>query len=332
MPASFAFSPDDSFAGNCLTPVSGAKAFYSADSLQNGKPVPSLVGRVLGGGGRVINFSTEAGLVSLQSLDYKRLFVNAVEWAAAGITTSPGALAVRPGTLSFNYEAGGIAPAVQSISVSSTGAAVSFNPSVSTNSGTGWLSISQVAGVIPATLTVSVNPSGLAPGSYSGSVSISAAGIALRTVAVTLTIATGVKVYILSGGDPSADNAVSQAIQDRGHSPNLGIPVSSFDGSQVALTDFDVVVILDNTNVSNRMSAAGKSALRNYLLGGGRVVTTEWFLYNLDRDSILAPVLPAVGCGAGAPITSITDTQVEPTDPIIHSGMPASFTFSPDGN
>ncbi len=329
MPPSFTFSPDGSYAGTCMAAVSGAKAFYSADSFQNGKPVSSLVGRVLGGGGRIISFSTLAGLVSLQSPDYKRLFVNAIEWAAAGTPTSPGTLAARPGNLSFNYQAGGIAPAVQSISVSSAGAAVSFSASVST----GWLSISQATGVTPATLNVSVDPTGLPPGSYSGSVSIAAAGIATRTVTVNLTIATGVKVYILSGGDPSADNAVSQAIQDRGHSPNLGIPVSSFDGSQVSLSDFDVVVILDNSNRSGQMSAAGKSALRNYLLGGGRVVTAEWFFYALEGDSILQPVLPATYCSAGARnVSSMAYTQVEPADPIIHAGMPASFSFSPDSS
>jgi hypothetical protein len=111
-------------------------------------------------------------------------------------------------------------------------------------------------------------------------------------------IASAYRVYIFRGGDPAADNAVRQAIQDRGHSPNLGIEFKDFDGSQISLADFDVVVILDNTNVSNRVSAAGKSALRDYLLGGGRVVTTGWFLYNLDRDSILAPVSAASGCGA----------------------------------
>src|SRR2546423_15329025 len=81
------------------------------------------------------------------------------------------------------------------------------------------------------------------------------------------------------------------------------------------------------------MSAAGKSALRNYLLGGGRVITGEWFIYNLTGDTILGPVLPVTYCGAGARnVASVTYNEVEPTDSIIHSGMPASFNFSPDGS
>jgi hypothetical protein len=149
MPASFTFSPDGNYAGNCLTPVSGAKAFYLADSFQNGTVVPALVGRVLSGGGRIISFSTLAGVFSLQSDDYKRLFVNAVEWAAAGVTSSLVTLISGPQTLSFNYQAGDIAPAAQLVTVSSSGAAVNFNATVSTSSGGGWLSVNPTNGSTP---------------------------------------------------------------------------------------------------------------------------------------------------------------------------------------
>src|SRR5258705_12650741 len=89
--------------------------------------------------------------------------------------------------------------------------------------------------------------------------SIVAAVLALLLPAV----ASAARVYIFRGGDPAADDAARQAIQDRGHSANLGIVVSSFNGSQVTLTDFDVVVILDNASLSGRISAAGKTALRD---------------------------------------------------------------------
>jgi uncharacterized protein (TIGR03437 family) len=334
MPASFTFSLDKNYSGSCLSPLGGAKTFFSADTLQNGKSTPSVVGRVLGGGGRIISFSTPIGVFALQSADYKRLMVNAVEWAAAGTTTAPGTLTARPGTLSFNYEVGGTAPAAQLVSVSSIGAAVSFSATASTISGGGWLSVVSAGGATPAALSISVNPAGLAPGTYSGAITIAASGNAPRTVAVNLTIASGVKVYIFGGGDSAADNAVSQAIQDRGHSPNLGIEAQDYNGSQVTLTDFDVVVILDNASVLYRMPTAGKSALRDYLLGGGRLVTGEFFIQELRAgDPILGPLLPADLCGYGANnTTSITYTQVEPADPIIHNGMPASFTFSLDKN
>ncbi len=106
-------------------------------------------------------------------------------------------------------------------------------------------------------------------------------------------IASGARVYILSGGDPTSDNAVRQALQNAGHSPNLGIETPDFDGTQVNLSDFDVVVALYNENWQRPMTAAGKSALQSYLLGGGRVVTSEWFIYNLTGDTTLGPLLPA---------------------------------------
>src|SRR5579864_934588 len=88
-------------------------------------------------------------------------------------------------------------------------------------------------------------------------------GVAVCLALLLPALASAARVYIFRGGDPAADDAVRQAIQDRGHDSNLGIEVLDFDGTQVKLTDFDVVVILDNTNVSYRMGVAGRSALRD---------------------------------------------------------------------
>jgi hypothetical protein len=130
--------------------------------------------------------------------------------------------------------------------------------------------------------------------------------------------------------DPAAEDTVRQAIQDRGHDADLGINSSDFDGSQVKLSDFDVVVLLDNKSIIGRMPVAGRAAIRGYLLGGGRVVTGEGVIYDLGGDSALGPLWPASGCGAGPPITQITYTQVAPIDPIVDAGMPASFSLPLD--
>src|SRR5262249_49642155 len=186
--------------------------FYQADTRQSGSLVPALVGRVLPTGGRVISFSVIIGLFELQSADFKRLFVNAVEWAAAGTAASPASLAARPASMSFNYELGGAPPPPQLISISSSGAPASFSATASTASGGGWLSISPPNGVTPASLSVTANPAGLSPGAYAGTISVTAAGAAARTVAVTLTVASAVQVYIFSGGDPASDNPLIPAI------------------------------------------------------------------------------------------------------------------------
>jgi uncharacterized protein (TIGR03437 family) len=80
--------------------------------------------------------------------------------SVAGISVS--------GSASFVYN-GGAAPPVQTISVSSSGGAISFGTTVTSS---GWLSVSPGAGTTPATLSVSANPSGLANGTYGGSIAV----------------------------------------------------------------------------------------------------------------------------------------------------------------
>ncbi len=95
-------------------------------------------------------------------------------------------LSVTPSTLSFNYQIGGSTPAMQGITVSSSGAAVSY----SVASSAAWLSASPASGSTPGLPSVSVNPSGLAAGTYNGTLTITSAGASNspRTVAVTLTV------------------------------------------------------------------------------------------------------------------------------------------------
>jgi hypothetical protein len=88
-------------------------------------------------------------------------------------------------SLTFNYPIGGTAPGAQSLSISSTGAALSYT--VSASGGT-WLSVSPTSGTTPGSVSVSVNITGLAVGTYSGSLTIAAAGAANTPVTVPVTL------------------------------------------------------------------------------------------------------------------------------------------------
>jgi len=55
--------------------------------------------------------------------------------------------------------------------------------------GSTWLSMTPLSGRTPLTVTVTANPAGLRPGTYSGSIAISSGGNVIRTVPVNLTIA-----------------------------------------------------------------------------------------------------------------------------------------------
>jgi dUTPase len=88
-------------------------------------------------------------------------------------------------SLTFTYATGGTAPSAQSLSISSNGAALSYT--VSASGGT-WLSMTPTSGTTPGSVSVSVNTTGLAVGTYSGSVTIAAAGAANTPVTVPVTL------------------------------------------------------------------------------------------------------------------------------------------------
>jgi uncharacterized protein (TIGR03437 family) len=74
--------------------------------------------------------------------------------------------------------------------VLSTGASLAFSAGAAVSSGGNWLSVGPAGGSTPATLSVSVNPAGLAAGEYTGTITITSAGVANSPipVAVTLTV------------------------------------------------------------------------------------------------------------------------------------------------
>src|SRR5215469_11486822 len=80
----------------------------------------------------------------------------------------PPTIGVSPASLTFNYTSGGNAPSAQNVAVSSSGSA--FNYTVASSAT--WLTATPASGATPGNLSVSVNPSGLAAGTYTGNVTI----------------------------------------------------------------------------------------------------------------------------------------------------------------
>ncbi len=102
----------------------------------------------------------------------------------------PPALAVSQSTLSFAYQTGGAVPGGQSVSVGSSGTALTFSTSANTTSGGNWLSVTPTGATTPATLQVSVAPAGLPPGTYNGTITISSTGASNspQSISVALTV------------------------------------------------------------------------------------------------------------------------------------------------
>ncbi|MBS1830915.1 MAG: hypothetical protein JST93_36820 [Acidobacteria bacterium] len=88
------------------------------------------------------------------------------------VVTAP-VVTASPNTLAFSSTAVGVAPAAQTVTLTSSGANLSYSASVSVGAGQpNWLEVTPTSGITPATLTVRANINGLAQGTYSGTVTV----------------------------------------------------------------------------------------------------------------------------------------------------------------
>ena len=97
---------------------------------------------------------------------------------------SPTTLSVTPNSLSFSANQGSSNPASSTVNVTNTGTgALGFTVA----SDSSWLTASPAGGNTPQALTVAVNTSGLAPGSYTGHLTVTSS--ATQDLPVTITVA-----------------------------------------------------------------------------------------------------------------------------------------------
>ncbi len=131
------------------------------------------------------------------------------------------AASVQPLGLTFNLTQGAAA-ATQTVTIGNlTNQAQTFSASASVNSGANWLSVSPTSGTIPAVgsagLAVTVDPSKLQPGTFTGTVSISVGGKSF-TVLVLVTVssqsgiilsALGLRFEAVIGGSATPPQSVT---------------------------------------------------------------------------------------------------------------------------
>lgn len=100
-------------------------------------------------------------------------------------------LTVSPTSLAFSHQLGAAVPATQTVSLSSSGTPLNFTTAATTTNGGAWLNATPATGTTSATVTIGVNPAGLAAGTYTGAVTITAPGASNspQTVVVTLNVA-----------------------------------------------------------------------------------------------------------------------------------------------
>ncbi len=130
------------------------------------------------------NFPTTAGVLRGTPVNnFYDLFVTKINIPLAGAAS---ALRLATPALSFAFQQGGTTPPAQTVAVASSDAPLNFTVVAS---GGAWLSVTPAAGATPGTLTVSVNPAGLAPGNYNGAITISSTAASNSPQAVTIALA-----------------------------------------------------------------------------------------------------------------------------------------------
>jgi len=140
---------------------------------------------------------------------------------------------VEPSAISFRSDTAGEAvPANIRISSSVQGLAYSVTATAA-NSGQ-WLSVTPAAGTLPSSPQVTVNPAGLAPGQYAGTVTVTAPLATPTTRQITVTL------EVPSSAQPAKLAVGSQAINlnfQQGESPsNIAVSISNQGGGTLAFT------------------------------------------------------------------------------------------------
>ncbi len=97
-------------------------------------------------------------------------------------------ISASPSSLSFSYQQGGTAPDSQYPTISSASGSAGIGVSISVTQGATWLSVSPGSASTPITLVVNVNPTGLAGGTYNGTIHVVPTSGSPLDIPVTLTV------------------------------------------------------------------------------------------------------------------------------------------------
>jgi uncharacterized protein (TIGR03437 family) len=169
--------------------------------------------------------------------------------------------------LNFAYQVGQDQPPSQSVTLTATGGAqIPFTAAASTSTSASWLSIVPTSGTVgsgvaPSSITASVNASGLAAGTYTGTISIFPSGGATQTVTVTLTVTPA----------PVAPTPQVVAIQNAASS----IPTSLSPGLNILIFG----------------SNLGPATLTPFVVGANGALSTSVAGTQVMFDGIAAPII-----------------------------------------
>jgi uncharacterized protein (TIGR03437 family) len=103
------------------------------------------------------------------------------------LTVAPGTISATPTSLTFTQIAGGTVPAAQTVAVASTPAGLPFTVAANTKDGGTWLTATPTSGTTNVGIQISVAAGTLAPGTYTGTVTITSSGATGSPLSIPVT-------------------------------------------------------------------------------------------------------------------------------------------------
>ena len=110
-------------------------------------------------------------------------------------------ISLNPTSLTYTAAQGGTNPASQTVALTNAGGVVSWTVSDSAS----WMSVSPASGSSSSTLTATVDTTGLAAGTYNGTITVSTTGSSSKTLAATLTVSAPTTSSVTLTWDPNTD-------------------------------------------------------------------------------------------------------------------------------
>lgn len=213
-----------------------------------------------------------------------------------GLTVGPpaAALVATPSAVSFSYQTGGAAPPTAIVGISNAATGVAGLAYTIGSISDSWISVSPGSGTTPGSVAVSVTPQNLQPGMHNGSFTLSASGVAVLTVPVSVFVsATSTpQPFIIGNNSSGVGGQVSPGeiiwIKGSGLGPALGVTGAgtNLGGVQVAF---------NNNNLGTMLYASSTQidVVVPYEIGGQTAASIVITYQGVPSTAIQLPVVSA---------------------------------------